>query len=833
MTLFSNFSNRRINLIFILLASAVILGSILLNNYETTKITSNSYELIQAIGKQKVVLLGRWFANEEREIIGISRSAQLKRYVECELTTPGICCEKLQEYLKAIRKASGAKSVLLINETGELLASSDSTVRLPNLLLPDQLSRITQKSATYKGFYYKKEDQTEGYFFLMAPINLSVGRTIYLVSYIAADEDIYPIIDFWPSATKTGESFIVKPIGDSIEYLSHLRFKDSTQLNTITLNHHNLGKDSRSINGYENIYRANDYRGEEVIAYSEKIPGTDWSLITKIDKSEVIHPQFILGIYRTFVMLLLVFIAYGFIYFRNNKREKALYFQLYSKEKEINQFRKEFEALIDSVGDGLIITDMGGKIVFLNRAAIELTESETTALKDTDYRSFYHTSNPIELTKIIQHIKPEKEKMTISLPAQHINLITHQRKVIPIVEKISFFKTDNPETGRIIITFLDDTKNRELEEKTKQAELWQRTLMKGLPDALLVFDNNGSIIDINDNTLKLYGYEKNELIEQHINILIPQRLHQVQKVNLEDYFKNPAYLHMGINEELIAVRKDGSEFPIDVAISPVSANHNLYTICIIRDITVAKRAQRALKEALKKAEESDELKTIFLQNILHEIRTPLNGIQGFTNLLESHDVNKLEKQEYLHQVSESATRLMNTLTDIIELSIDEANESTLNIEAISIDNLLSYYYNSFSNKAVQKGLSFKYFPEQSSINLLIHSDQQKLGIIIANILSNALKFTDTGHVYLGFQTTNSELSIFVEDTGPGIPDDQFNHIFEKFTQLDNGYTRRYEGNGLGLAVVKALSNQLNARVWVNSTPGEGSTFFLSLPINPA
>ena len=164
----------------------------------------------------------------------------------------------------------------------------------------------------------------------MAPINLSVGKTVFLVSYIAADEDIYPMIDFWPSATQTGESFIVRTIGDSIEYLSHLRFKDSTQINTIALNHHNLGNDLRSVNGYENIYNATDYCREEVIAYSEKIPNTDWSLITKIDKSEVMHPQFVLGLYRTFVLLLLIFIAYGFVYLRHSKREKALYYQLYS-----------------------------------------------------------------------------------------------------------------------------------------------------------------------------------------------------------------------------------------------------------------------------------------------------------------------------------------------------------------------------------------------------------------------------------------------------------------------------------------------------------------------
>lgn len=667
----------------------------------------------------------------------------------------------------------------------------------------------------------------------MAPINLSVGKTVFLVSYIAADEYIYLMIDFWPSATQTGESFIVKTIGDSIEYLSHLRFKDSTQINTIALNHNNLGNDLRSVNGYENIYNATDYCREEVIAYSEKIPNTDWSLITKIDKSEVMHPQFVLGLYRTFVLLLLIFIAYGFVYLRHSKREKALYYQLYSKEKEINKFKSEFEALIDSIGDGLIITNLEGKVVFLNRSAIELTESDLSLIKEDDFRSIYHTSNPIEPTEIIQNLIQEKGRTTISLPAQHIDLITHQNKVIPIIEKTSFYKADNPQSGRIIITFLDDTKNRELEEKTKQAELWQRTLMKGLPDALLVFDNSRSIIDVNDNTLKLYGYEKNELIDQHINILIPQRLHNVQKVSLEDYFRNPAYLHMGINEELIAVRKDGSEFPIDVAISPVSTNNDLFTICIIRDITVAKRAHLALKEALQKAEESDTLKSLFLQNILHEIRTPLNAINGFTSLLEQHDVSKLEKQEYINQLSDSATRLMNTITDIIELSVNEANETTLNFESISIINLLSHYFNFFNNKAIQKGLTFKYFPDQSSIDLLIYSDQQKLGIIIANILSNALKFTGTGHVYLGFQTNNNELTIFVEDTGPGIPESQFNYIFDRFTQLDNGYTRQYEGNGLGLAVVKALSEQLNARVWVNSTPGEGSTFYLSLPINPA
>lgn len=236
-----------------------------------------------------------------------------------------------------------------------------------------------------------------------------------------------------------------------------------------------------------------------------------------------------------------------------------------------------------------------------------------------------------------------------------------------------------------------------------------------------------------------------------------------------------------------------------------------------------------LKAAKEKAEGSDRLKTSFLQNISHEIRTPMNSILGFINLLQEPDISDDEKQEYYDIIKLSSDRMLNTMHHIIEVAkfeskLIEAEPSNfdLNAEIIQLIEL---------NKpqALGKGLSLRLNIADSHHKFIIRSDKDKVRLILNSLLDNAIKFTDSGTVTIGYKPQTNSLHFFVKDTGIGIEDDKQQTIFERFMQADTSTTRRYEGTGLGLTLAKAYTDLLGGSISLSSAIGKGSTFQVTLP----
>ena len=235
--------------------------------------------------------------------------------------------------------------------------------------------------------------------------------------------------------------------------------------------------------------------------------------------------------------------------------------------------------------------------------------------------------------------------------------------------------------------------------------------------------------------------------------------------------------------------------------------------------------------AKEKAEESDKLKTVFLQNLSHEIRTPMNGILGFINLLKDKDFDALVKSKYIDVLNQSGQRLLATLSNIIEISRIESNEIIFNPTKVIVSEIMKYYYNFFQQEAHNKGLIFKLSNQIQDRNFIIKTDKSILDSILTNLLQNAIKFTKEGVVEFGCYAENESVIFYIKDSGIGIPEDRREAIFDRFVQADLNLTRSYEGSGLGLSIVKAHVVKLHGRIWVESQLEVGSTFFFSIPIS--
>lgn len=244
-----------------------------------------------------------------------------------------------------------------------------------------------------------------------------------------------------------------------------------------------------------------------------------------------------------------------------------------------------------------------------------------------------------------------------------------------------------------------------------------------------------------------------------------------------------------------------------------------------------KRAEQEIMNALAKAKESDRLKSAFLANMSHEIRTPLNSIIGFSELLTDPDFDKEQQLEFAQMINDSGTNLLAILTDIMDISKIEAGQIEIKPVRFSLRRLVSDVQREYSYKAVKKGVEVRLNLEDPENETIVESDVTKLRQVLVNLVGNAVKFTSEGYIEIGVKTLGDQLRVQVKDTGIGIPEEYHDKIFERFRQVETSNTRKYGGNGLGLAISKSLIEMLGGTIGLESDEGIGSTFYFMIPIS--
>ncbi len=237
-----------------------------------------------------------------------------------------------------------------------------------------------------------------------------------------------------------------------------------------------------------------------------------------------------------------------------------------------------------------------------------------------------------------------------------------------------------------------------------------------------------------------------------------------------------------------------------------------------------------LMVARDKAEASNRLKTAFMQNISHEVRTPLNGILGFGNLLADMDISAEEKQEFIPMLQYSSERLVNTITDYMDISLIASGTMEVKCKQVSIAGELYQLKDKFYSQCTAKKLAFNLFVPEKIKNLTINTDPELFSKMISHLIGNAIKFTTNGVIDVGLDVESDFVEIYIKDTGIGIEKDSHELIFESFAQEDASNTRGHEGSGLGLSIVKGLIGLLGGNIRFESEKGHGSVFYVKLPL---
>lgn len=250
-----------------------------------------------------------------------------------------------------------------------------------------------------------------------------------------------------------------------------------------------------------------------------------------------------------------------------------------------------------------------------------------------------------------------------------------------------------------------------------------------------------------------------------------------------------------------------------------------------RDETKEQEYRSQLIAAKERAEQADKLKTAFLSNISHEIRTPLNAILGFSNLLIQKKPASEENRNFVSIIKENSNQLLKVIDELLDISRIEAGEIQMAEQEFEINNLLNELKmeNEEQLRKTGKNISFTTYFENQLKNSVVISDRRRLKQALNNILENAIKFTEKGSISFSCTYSASKIRFVVADTGVGIPEDKHSVIFERFRQAEETLTRNYGGNGLGLAISRAFIELLQGNIYVNSIPGEGSSFTVEIP----
>jgi signal transduction histidine kinase len=257
---------------------------------------------------------------------------------------------------------------------------------------------------------------------------------------------------------------------------------------------------------------------------------------------------------------------------------------------------------------------------------------------------------------------------------------------------------------------------------------------------------------------------------------------------------------------------------------------------IFRDVSDLMRIENELKEARDRAEESDRLKTSFLANMSHEIRTPMNGIVGFANLLRDPGLSDEKRDLFLKHIDHSSNQLLNIIDDIIDISKIESGQLKISNKPVRINGILDEIYSSYFHRIRgdapgQKRVDFRIVKGHESNDFTIVTDDFRLSQIFNNLIGNAIKFTNEGHITFGYSLKNHRhVEFFVSDSGIGIPNNKLRLIFDRFGQVNQEKSLQPSGTGLGLPISKSLVNLMGGEMWVESAMGKGTTFYFTLPL---
>jgi PAS domain S-box-containing protein len=499
----------------------------------------------------------------------------------------------------------------------------------------------------------------------------------------------------------------------------------------------------------------------------------------------------------------------------------------------LRESEDKFRNLYDLAPVGLYRSSTTGQILLANRAMLDilgyssLEELSSASLATDCFGPHYNRELFLEQIEEFGEVKNLEARWTRS-----------DAKIILIRENARAIRGINGDILYFDGSVEDITERKQFEMALADTQRKYKHMVTNIMDVVYSVDGQtGEFAYLSPAFEKLLGYTEKDVLEMggrkpFLAKVLPWGVSKEH----DDRFNHLHTNMMGhaVTDELWWQCKDGSLKCVADHWSPVYKGDKLIsTDGVLRDITQSKKTEEDLNDALVRAEASDRLKTAFLNNISHEVRTPLNGILGFAEMIDDPDISAETRTLYRDILHESSDRLLNTINSYMDISLLVSGNLQVRKEEFDLQALLDREFAFFVDQAAAKGVKLEMIQPEESDCPMVFSDPYLIRKVFNHLLSNAVKFTEYGTVFIRRKVTDRGLEVTVEDPGIGISEELSEKIFDSFLQADVSNTRKHEGSGLGLAIAKGIIELLGGKIWVNSELGSGSTFGFSIPCHSA
>jgi PAS domain S-box-containing protein len=507
-------------------------------------------------------------------------------------------------------------------------------------------------------------------------------------------------------------------------------------------------------------------------------------------------------------------------------------------EEKLRESEERHRMLLERLPESTVVYDMEGKTLYLNPAFEKTFGWSRQELKG----------------KKIDFVPPEAEAETSAaikkmLASGQETMFFETKRLTKNGERLDvqlstapFHDRNGLKIGNIVI-LNDITERKKAEKAIKNSEQRLAQIINFLPDPTWVVDTEGHVVTWNRAMEKLTGIEADDMVGKgNFEYALP--FYGERRPVLIDLIRNWKEEY---EKEYLNIRKEG-EILLSESFHPHLGDGGLYlsgaagllhdasdsmagAIETVRDITENKRLEEELIEAKQAADDANKAKSDFLANMSHEIRTPMNAVIGMTHLALKTELSS-KQRDYLDKIQASARSLLGIINDILDFSKIEAGKLDMELVDFNLDDVLENLGNLVSVKAQQKENLEVLFAIDQNVPRYLVGDPLRLGQVLINLANNAVKFTDSGEIVVTTDLVKKNedqitLKFSVSDTGIGLTKEQAGKLFQSFSQADTSTTRKYGGTGLGLAISKRLVQIMDGEIWVESKPGQGSTFYFT------